>query len=381
MASRFLSPAYEVMASAASPVINFGRGILGYQDPFLTQTMQDRMLELEAQKGPSGSIGYEDYGLPVSAPGGRFTGGLPSLLLSNPIDFGLAGSVGRYGYGPDGRTGLKYDFTPDQDTGSTGSGILDFINRGGVKNYISNLDLFNSAVAAENQAGNYRRLMTQPGLDKFTDINKGVYDPYGIKTEDGRFSYNMNKTSLADYQTMAPQQTFQDYYSGIYEPYDPEKDDEQVDYLPGQYSFKDRVGKFAKNIIGQPGISSLIGLINPVAGLVSRGLGYLGGNLSPSFVGPKGARGYGSESVGGLFARSNTLADFVQNVRDKRARDAAAARGAAKQAEQARMNAFRAIRDSQPSGGGGGGGIGSSYGGSASPGSQGPGGSDAMGSF
>jgi hypothetical protein len=244
----------------------------------------------------------------------------------------------------------------------------------------ANQDLVQKIIA-ENQAINYRRLMTQPGLDKFTGINKGVYDPYGIKTEDGRFSYDMNKTSLADYQTMAPQQTFQDYYSGIYEPYDPEKDDEQVDYLPGQYSFKDRVGKFARNVIGQPGISSLIGFINPVAGLVSRGLGYLGKNLSPSFVGPKGARGYGSESVGGLFARSNTLADFFQNVRDKRARDAAAARGAAKQAEQKKMNEFRAIRDSQPSGGGGGGGIGSSYGGAASPGSQGPGGSDAMGSF
>ena len=178
-----------------------------------------------------------------------------------------------------------------------------------------------------------------------------------------------------------PAMAFNDFYSPVYEPYDPEKDDEQVDYLPGQSSLKDKISGFAKNIIGQPGISSLIGLINPVAGLVSRGLGYLGRNLSPSFVGPKGARGYGSESVGGLFARSNTLADFVQNVRDKRARDAAAARGAAKQAEQARMDAFRAIRDSQPSGGGGGGGIGSSYGGAASPGSQGPGGSDEMGSF
>jgi len=58
-------------------------------------------------------------------------------------------------------------------------------------------------IIAENQAENYRRLMTQPGLDKFTGINKGVYDPYGIKVEDGRFSYDMNKTSLADYQPMA----------------------------------------------------------------------------------------------------------------------------------------------------------------------------------
>jgi hypothetical protein len=137
MPSRFLSPAYEVMLSAASPGINFLRGVAGYQDPIGTPAMQDRMLELEAQKGPSGSIGYEDYGLPVSSEGGRFTGGLPSLLLSNPIDFGLAGSVGRYGYSPEGRTGLKYDFTSDEETGSTGNAILDFINKGGIKNYIS----------------------------------------------------------------------------------------------------------------------------------------------------------------------------------------------------------------------------------------------------
>ena len=146
MASRFLSPAYELMATAASPAINFGRGLLGYQDPFLTQTMQDRMLELEAQKGPSGSIGYEDYGLPVSIPGGRSTGGLPSLFLSSPVDFGLAGSVGRYGYGPEGRTGLEYDFTPDPNTGSTGNAILDFINRGGLKNAVSGMS---TAQAAE----------------------------------------------------------------------------------------------------------------------------------------------------------------------------------------------------------------------------------------
>ena len=176
--------------------------------------------------------------------------------------------------------------------------------------------------------------------------------------------------------------SFQDFYSPVYEPYDLEKDDEQVSYneLTGQPSIKDIISGFAQNIIGQPGISSLIGLINPLAGLVSRGLGYLGRNLNPSFVGPKGARPYGSESNFGIFGRSNTLADFFQNMRDKKARDEAAARGAAKQQEIARQTAFQAMR-SDDAYGGGGGGIGSSYGGSASPGSQGPGGSDEMGSF
>jgi hypothetical protein len=125
------------MLSAASPGINFLRGVAGYQDPIGTPAMKDRMLELEAQKGPSGSIGYEDYGLNPIA--GRYIEGLPSLFLSSPIDFGLAGSIGRYGYGPEGRTDLKYDFTPDQDTGNTGNAILDFINRGGLKNAISGM--------------------------------------------------------------------------------------------------------------------------------------------------------------------------------------------------------------------------------------------------
>ena len=134
-----LPGAYELMATAASPAINFGRGLLGFQDPFTTQTMQDRMAELEAEKGPTGTIGYEDYGLKTATPGGRFTGGLMGLALSNPVDFGLAGSIGRYSYSPQGRTGLTYDFTPDPTTGSTGVAVLDFINRGGLKGALSRM--------------------------------------------------------------------------------------------------------------------------------------------------------------------------------------------------------------------------------------------------
>ena len=218
MASRFLSPAYEVMLSAASPAINFGRGLAGYQDPIGTPAMQDRMLELEAQKGPSGSIGYEDYGLNPIA--GRYIEGLPSLFSSSPIDFGLAGSVGRYGYGPEGRTGLEYDFTPIQDTGSTGNAILDFINRGGLKNAISGIGTAQaSEVTPENNLQqrvnvmnqfdlpfNYsaddlqaraKRAMTQPGFNmqlekndpnipdeiEFLDGQKFTatqYDPYSV---------------------------------------------------------------------------------------------------------------------------------------------------------------------------------------------------------
>jgi hypothetical protein len=33
--------------------------------------------------------------LQTATPGGRFTGGLMDLALNNPVDFGLAGSIGR----------------------------------------------------------------------------------------------------------------------------------------------------------------------------------------------------------------------------------------------------------------------------------------------
>jgi len=80
------------------------------------------------------------------------------------------------------------------------------------------------------------------------------------------------------------------------------------------------------------------------------------------------------------FGRSATLADYFQARRDQKAREEVAKRGALKQQELARQTALQKMR-SDDAYGGGGGGIGSSYGGSASPGSQGPGGSDEMGSF
>ena len=128
----------EYFATVGAPAINFGRGLLGYQDPFMTQTMQDRMTEIEAGR-TKGNVGYEDYGLQTATPGGRFTGGLMDLAVNNPTDFGLAGSIGRYSFSPEGRTGLNYDFTPDQDTGSTGSAMLDFINAGGLKGAFSRM--------------------------------------------------------------------------------------------------------------------------------------------------------------------------------------------------------------------------------------------------
>ena len=159
-----LPGAYELMATAASPAINFGRGLLGYQDPFITQTMQDRMTELEAGR-TKGNIGYEDYGLQTATPGGRFTGGLMDLALNNPVDFGLAGSIGRYSFSPQGRTGLNYDFTPDQDTGSTGSAMLDFINAGGLKGAFSKMGQAQAAEITPSNTG----IMSTPYTDRIMD--------------------------------------------------------------------------------------------------------------------------------------------------------------------------------------------------------------------
>ena len=185
--------------------------------------------------------------------------------------------------------------------------------------------------------------------------------------------FNTNKTTQPDfinapqdyYQPMAPQQTFQDYYSGVYEPYDPEKDDYQVRQIQGPE--KKGIAK----------LMEVLGNIPTPLNLLRKAFEGVG----PGFIGPKGSRAYGDESLFSTFGRSRTGAEFFRNLRDRKARQEAAARGAAKQADQARIDAFRALRDSKPSGGGGGDGIGSSYGGAASPGSKGPGGSDEMGSF
>ena len=185
--------------------------------------------------------------------------------------------------------------------------------------------------------------------------------------------FNTNKTTQPDfinapqdyYQPMAPQQTFQDYYSGVYEPYDPEKDDYQVRQIQGPE--KKGIAK----------LMEVLGNIPTPLNLLRKAFEGVG----PGFIGPKGSRAYGDESLFSTFGRSRTGAEFFRNLRDRKARQEAAARGAAKQADQARIDAFRALRDSKPSGGGGGGGIGSSYGGAASPGSKGPGGSDEWGSF
>jgi len=133
-------PIAETFANYAAPAINFGRGILGFQDPVGTSSMQQDLIERATTKGgESGSLGYEDFGLETATPGGRFTGGLFDLL-PNPAAFGNVGSTGRVTYkqnpnAPGGYTfgDTKYDFTLDPSDTGIGANILNFINRGGIR--------------------------------------------------------------------------------------------------------------------------------------------------------------------------------------------------------------------------------------------------------
>jgi len=117
-------------------------------------------------------------------------------------------------------------------------------------------------IIAENQAENYKRLMTQPG---FTP-QATVYDPYGIyipagyvngRGVEGGFSYDMNKTSLEDYYPTTPQSLGFDTSYGVAN----EPDVEQVDYLTGQKkSFRDSANlkEYSENRSLSQGLESLL---------------------------------------------------------------------------------------------------------------------------
>ena len=167
------------------------------------------------------------------------------------------------------------------------------------------LDMYNQNLA--NQATNLynqrqRDLVNQAAMDVFSTgfQNRGI-----LNTQ--------------------PAMAFNDYYgpSNIDTSFgvanEPDVEEEQ--------SFLDMITGGLQNISNKSGITSLLGYVSPLAGLVSKGISSLGG----SFVGPKGSRGYGSDTTLGLFGRSNTLADFAQALRDQKARDDAAKRGAFKQ--------------------------------------------------
>ena len=125
---------------------------------------------------------------------------------------------------------------------------------------------------------------------------------------------------------------------------------------------------FAKQL-GSGALGILTG--NPFIGLLARGIGALGSRTN--LPGIRGGIDLQGDTGLDTFRRSTSLADFFQRRRDQKARDEAAKIGAMKQAAQNLDYEYDAYV-----GGNGGGGGGFS---GPSPGSQGPGGSDEMGSF
>ena len=81
---------------------------------------------------------------------------------------------------------------------------------------------------------------------------------------------------------------------------------------------------FAKQL-GKQALTGILSAINPLAGLIARGLSGL-----PGRVGVPGGVALRGDTNLDTFARSTSLADFAQRMRDKRAREAAAARGSVK---------------------------------------------------
>ena len=158
----------------AAPVFNFAKSVaIGPSEPYVSDTMKDQLIQKAMDTGlDKGTLGYEDFGLPVSTKGGRFTGGLFDLALNDPVSFANVGSVGRVSFekDPTAPGGYRfgdtiYDFSVDKDTGSTDNAFLDFINRGGIKSAIGNL-FFTPAYAPEVTEEERKSIERQPSSFK-----------------------------------------------------------------------------------------------------------------------------------------------------------------------------------------------------------------------
>ena len=82
---------------------------------------------------------------------------------------------------------------------------------------------------------------------------------------------------------------------------------------------------FAKQL-GRQALTSALSAVNPIVGLIARGLGSL-----PGLTGVRGGVDLRGDTTFNTFARSTSLADFAQRQRNKRAREEAARRGALKE--------------------------------------------------
>jgi hypothetical protein len=310
----------------AMPAVNFVRGLaLGPQEALMTPSMQlDLARRAESKGGDKGALGYEDFGLDVAQPMGRFTGGLFGL---DPTTFANVGSVGRVTYEKDPSQfgGYKYgstmfDFTPDKDTGSTGNKMLDFINEGGLAQKLANLNLSNTL---SNLA--------------FTP----AYGDIPTKEErDGLYSFN---NLISDTVTAQPKSQFQDYSGdqnlGFDYNFDENvlKEEEDAQYnLDNKGSFNmegilQSLGGFAKDAAGRYIGSQALGggggmMFGPIGGLVGGIIGALkGGDLfNQPYI---GAGAYTMDQYGNMYTadqlnKMNALGGYYSEpARQSRSRD------------------------------------------------------------
>jgi len=185
--------------------------------------------------------------------GGRILGGLASLVTGIPLIGGMIGNqIDKYkpkSYWdklPDSekRRLNALNITPYNEQKLTAPNVpMDSLslqnfsndpltNKLSTKNY--NFHPSQGGIMSTPQGMDFagaRRAMTQPGLDKFrpmTDqqvqkygqlstqnINRGVYDPYGIRTPSGAFSYDMNYNNNVP---MDPYAGIEDHYAEVTRP-------------------------------------------------------------------------------------------------------------------------------------------------------------------
>jgi hypothetical protein len=271
----------------AMPAVNFVRGLaLGPQEALMTPSMQlDLARRAESKGGDKGALGYEDFGLDVTQPMGRFTGGLFSL---DPTAFANVGSAGRVTYEKDptqfggykyGST--EYNFTPDKDTGSTGNKILDFINEGGLAQKLANLNL-SKTLSNSIFTPAYGDIPTKEERQGIESFNNLVSDT--VMAEPNQFQDYPGDKNLG---------SVQDQNLGFDYNFDENvlKEEEDAQYnLDNKGSFNmdgilQSLGGFAKNTAGRYIGSQALGgaggmLFGPIGGLVGGIIGALkGGDL------------------------------------------------------------------------------------------------------
>jgi hypothetical protein len=269
----------------AMPAVNFVRGLaLGPQEALMTPSMQlDLARRAESKGGDKGALGYEDFGLDVTQPMGRFTGGLFSL---DPTAFANVGSVGRVTYEKDPTQfgGYKYgstmfDFTPDKDTGSTGNKILDFINEGGLAQKLANLNLSNtlSNLAFTPAYGDIPTKEERQGIESFNNL---VSDT--VMAEPNQFQDYPGDKNLGSVQNF-DLEGVRDIISQM--------EEEKGNYIErpedgfNMEGILQSLGGFAKNTAGRYIGSQALGgaggmLFGPIGGLVGGIIGALkGGDL------------------------------------------------------------------------------------------------------